>query len=158
MYTNKRTWQVHVLGGLWGYDWHGRFEGPFQGGRVHVDVSQIPRLVRWSDHEVDWRVVCSCITQLEEKSNWELLKIRTPWNEDTLINRIHLAVQNTLSQTPCLCTYIARLQFLKSGHLTNKDTFFCPKGVQIREVPLYILYSYTLVHQPRPHASLSACM
>ena len=32
-----------------------------------------------------------------------------------------------------MCT----LQPLKSGHLTNKDTFFCPKDVRIREVPLY---------------------
>ena len=32
---------------------------------------------------------------------------------------------------PCLCT----TQPLKSGHLTNQDTFFCPKGVRIREVP-----------------------
>ena len=32
---------------------------------------------------------------------------------------------------PCLCT----IQPLKSGHLTNQDTFFCPKGVRIREVP-----------------------
>ena len=36
---------------------------------------------------------------------------------------------------PCLCT----IQPLKSGHLTNQDTFFCPKGVRIREVPLQCL-------------------
>ena len=41
----------------------------------------------------------------------------------------------SLSQTPRLCT----LQPLKSGHLTNRDTFFCPKCVQIREVPLNII-------------------
>ena len=38
--------------------------------------------------------------------------------------RTHLAVPNTP---------------LKSGHLTNRDTFFCPKCVQIREVPLNII-------------------
>ena len=32
---------------------------------------------------------------------------------------------------------VSLLQAMKSGHLTNKDTFFHPKGVQIREVPLY---------------------
>ena len=30
--------------------------------------------------------------------------------------------------------------YLKSGHLTNQGTFLCPKGVRIREVPLYIDY------------------
>ena len=29
------------------------------------------------------------------------------------------------------------IPFMKSEHLTNQDTFFCPKGVQTREVPLY---------------------
>ena len=49
------------------------------------------------------------------------------------------------SQTPCLCT----LQPLKAGHLTIKDTFFCPKSVLIREVPPYLsrvrgCYTHTL--------------
>ena len=33
--------------------------------------------------------------------------------------------------------YLCILQPLKSGHLTNRDTSFCPKGVRIREVPLH---------------------
>ena len=44
------------------------------------------------------------------------------------LNRTHLAVPNTLF------VYITPL---KSGHLTNKNTFFCPQSVWIREVPLY---------------------
>ena len=50
-------------------------------------------------------------------------------NEDTLINKIHMAVQNTL--------------FV---HVTtpSKDTSFCPKSVQIREVRLY-MYMYLCI-------------
>ena len=33
-----------------------------------------------------------------------------------------------------MCTF----QPLKSGHLTNQDTVFCPKGVLIRETPLTV--------------------
>ena len=39
-----------------------------------------------------------------------------------------------MSQLPYLCT----IQSLKSGHLTNQDTSFCPKGVLIREASQYI--------------------
>ena len=35
------------------------------------------------------------------------------------------------------------IQPLKSGHLTNQDTFFCPKGVLIREVPLCVYWNVT---------------
>ena len=48
-------------------------------------------------------------------------------NEDTSINRTHFAVPNTLF------VYITTL---KSGHLTNRDTLFCPKCVHIKGVPL----------------------
>ena len=37
-------------------------------------------------------------------------------------------------------TMFVYLSTLKSGHLTNQDTSFCPKGVLIREVPLHIVY------------------
>ena len=33
------------------------------------------------------------------------------------------------------------------GHFTNQDTFFCPKGVRIREIPLYnklLLYEISI--------------
>ena len=36
------------------------------------------------------------------------------------------------------------IQPLKSGHLTDKDTFFCPKGVQVRELPLRIAITLNL--------------
>ena len=44
-----------------------------------------------------------------------------PEMRDTSINRTLLAVQTC--------------QPLKAGHFTNQDNFFCPKGVQIREIP-----------------------
>ena len=31
---------------------------------------------------------------------------------------------------------------MKSGHLTNPDTFSYPNGVYIKEVPLYVSYIY----------------
>ena len=62
---------------------------------------------------------------------------RTPWNEDTSINwtLLHAAVPNTLFV----------YNYKPSGHLTNKDNFFCPKGVLIREVPLLSDYSIHLL-------------
>ena len=55
--------------------------------------------------------------------------------KDTMINRTHFAIP---------FVYI-----MKSGHLSNKDTFFCHKGVQIREVPPYLvrfqLFVYSVV-------------
>ena len=53
--------------------------------------------------------------------------IRTPWNEDISISRTHLAAPVCVHYNPW-----------KSGHLTNQDTFFCRKGVWVREVPLCI--------------------
>ena len=39
---------------------------------------------------------------------------------------------------------VCTLQPLKSGRLMNQETFFCPKCVRIKEIPLYI----------QPHCSL----
>ena len=75
----------------------------------------------------------ACLTRMSNRLllyiyllQWNPL-FRTPGNQDTSITG------HFLSQTPCLCT----LQPLKSGHLTNKDTFFHHKCVWIK-VPSYI--------------------
>ena len=54
------------------------------------------------------------------------------WNPSvrTLLNWGHVFPP----QVPLLHAF----QPLKWGHLTKKDTFFCPISVRIREVPLYI--------------------
>ena len=62
---------------------------------------------------LNFSTVCN---HVEKRVQWNLS------NDGTLMT--------LLSQMPCLCT----IQPLKSGHLTNQDTFFCSKGVQIREV------------------------
>ena len=70
------------------------------------------------------------------------------------IERTHLAVS---------------LRPLKSGHLTNQDTFFCPKAVQIREistihtctcthVTVYISPSTSSVSLSKLNLSLTACL
>ena len=50
--------------------------------------------------------------------------------------------QRVLIRTPCNVA-TSSFQHLKTGHLTNQDTyqdtFFCPKGVLIRETTLYTL-------------------
>ena len=83
---------------------------------------------------VEYRGTCTCVSTSHVASEDWVRKscsgtslIRTPWNEDTSINRTHLAVPNTCLLWP----------LKKSGHLTNTDTFFRSKGVQIREIPLY---------------------
>ena len=69
-----------------------------------------------------WRWVRLTILDYSGETDW------TPWNKDTSINRTLFAVSNA--------TFVYNLTPEKSGHLTNQDTFFYPKGVQIREVPL----------------------
>ena len=65
------------------------------------------------------------------------------WN-DTLCNVTEVTA-HTLIKTTFFCSedtfvpyFVYTIQPQKSGHLTNQDTSFCPKGVQIRGVPLYI--------------------
>ena len=55
---------------------------------------------------------------------------RTPWNDDTF---------GCTKHPVCMCTP----QPLKSGHLTNQDTVFCPKGVQIRDTDMYVPLYHT---------------
>ena len=45
-----------------------------------------------------------------------------------------------LSRIPCMCTCTTTPEI--GHHMIIKDRFFCPKGVQIREVPLYTVYTH----------------
>ncbi len=58
-----------------------------------------------------------------------------PWIKDTSLIR-------TRDQVPTSYKYIRIIHPLKWGHLPNQDTFYWPKGLHIREVPLYFRTYY----------------
>ena len=79
--------------------------------------------------------VCACVCVCVRVNIVEPLSLwGHSWTEDTSLNR---------TPFPTPSTTLACLWNL--GHLANNDTFFCPIGVLIGEVPLYMLMCYQCV-------------
>ena len=75
---------------------------------------------------------------LEEASNRPLLTAHTVVQNPS---QLYPNVYDSLAKAKLTAAYIAGSKvsgtILLSRHFTNQDTSFCPKGVLIREAPLY---------------------
>ncbi len=78
-----------------------------------------------------------CIYTNSTRKSWDC--VVCPWgNTEGTPRKGHLPNQDTWP-SPNLSIFCP----LKWGHLPNQDTFHWPKGVCLREVPLYLQFSFS---------------